>query len=75
MRIMPAVIVRSASPRPYALASFAGSCSSTFDSATFDRMQTVTGRWVCTDHMTIEHNPTTDGSKRLHPGSLAGVLT
>jgi hypothetical protein len=70
MSIMPAAIVRSASPRPYALASFPGSCSTSFD-----RMQTVTGRWVCTDHMTIEHNSTTAGSKRLDPGSLAGVLT
>jgi hypothetical protein len=33
---------------------------------------------VCGDHMSIEHNPTTastTGSKRLGPGSSAGVLT
>jgi len=36
------------------------------------------GTWVCCDHMSTEHNPTTvdtTGSKRLGPGSFEGVLT
>ena len=70
MSITPTAIVRSASPRPYALAP----CSHRFATSA-DRMPTVAGGWVFADHMSIEQNPTTTGSKRLDPGSLAGVLT
>lgn len=66
MSITPTAIVRSASPRPYALAPFAGSLVMSTD-------QNV--GWPCTGHMTTEHNPTATGSKRTDPGVLAGVLT
>jgi hypothetical protein len=68
MSITPTAIVHSASPRPYAAAPLSGSFAMSTD-------QTVGGSWVCTGHMTIEHNPTATGSKRPDPGVLAGVLT
>ena len=77
MSITPTAIIRSASTRPYAgvrgalLPVLTPSSGSLQDSA-------FGGSWVCGDHMSTEHNPTTGttfGSKRLDPGSLAGVLT
>jgi hypothetical protein len=65
MRISPTAIIRSASPRPYAHAALVSASS-------------FGGSWVCTGHMSTEHNPTvgnTTGSKRLTPGSFVGVLT
>ena len=72
MRITPTAIIPSASPRPYAaLASLSVSTGSRQDSP-------FGGNWVCCDHMSIHHNPTTGNtfeSKRLDPGFFAGVLT
>ncbi len=70
MSITPTAIIRSASPRPYAHA--APVSGATLQGSPFG------GTWVCCDHMSTEHNPTTGntvGSKRLDPGSFAGVLT
>ena len=75
MSIMPTAVIRSASPRPYAgvrLASMSVFPTGSLQGAMFG------GHWVCGDHMSIEHNSTTattTGSKRLGPGSFAGVLT
>ena len=72
MSITPTAAIRSASPRPYVgvrTAALSISTGSFQDSS-------VGGTWVCGDHMSTEHNQTgTTGSKRLHPGSFAGVLT
>jgi len=70
MSITPTVIIASASPRPYAV-----QCS-TSDVGSLVGASFGAG-WVCGDHMSTEHNPTmvTTESKRLDPGSLAGVLT
>ncbi len=65
MSMLPTAIIHSASPRPYAHAARVSASS-------------FCGSWVCTVHMSIEHNPTggnTAGSKRLTPGSFVGVLT
>ena len=75
MSITPTAIIRSASPRPYAGvrgASMSVSTTGSLQGASFE------GTWVCCDHMSTEHNPTTGnttGSKRLGPGSFVGVLT
>lgn len=75
MSITPTAVIRSASPRPYAdAASLSVSAYSVglLQNTSFD------GSWVCCDHMSTEHNPTTantTGSKRLGPGSFVGVLT
>ncbi len=75
MSITPTVIIRSASPRPYAgvpAASLSVSTTGSLQGSSFG------GNWVCGDHMSTEHNPTTantTGTKRLGPGSLEGVLT
>jgi hypothetical protein len=70
MSIMPTAIIRSASPRPYADVHGASlSPTSSVQGSSFG------GNWVCCDLMSIEHNPTTTGSKRLGPGSFVGVLT
>ena len=72
MSITPTAIIRSASPRPYADAHAAPVSASTLRGWSFG------GTWVCCDHMSTEHNPTTGstvGSKRLDPGSFVGSLT
>lgn len=77
MSITPTAIIRSASPRPYAGVhgsplSVPTQAAGSLQDASFG------GTWVCSDHMSTEHNPTTGdttGSKRLDPGSFAGVLT
>jgi hypothetical protein len=74
MSITPTAVIHSASPRPYSGASLAASTLSTgtLQDPTFGH------DWVCGDHMSTEHNPVTVdtfGSKRLDPGSFAGVLT
>jgi hypothetical protein len=66
MSISPDTVFASAPSRPYAgpVGSF--------------QVTSLLGSWVCGDHMSAEHNPTvvdTTGSKRLSPGSFAGVLT
>jgi hypothetical protein len=74
MSMTPTAIIRSASPRPYAGASLLVSTQST---GTL-QVSPFGHDWVCGDHMSTEHNPVTVhtfGSKRLHPGSFAGVLT
>ncbi len=70
MSITPTAIIRSASPRPYVGVRTAALSISTgsLQDPNFG------GNWVCGDHMSTEHNPTT-GSKRLGPGSFGGVLT
>lgn len=71
MSITPTAIIRSASPRPHADASSMYSVGF-LENTSFD------GSWVCCDHMSTEHNPTTGnttGSKRLGPGSFVGILT
>jgi len=77
MSITPTAIIRSASPRPYA--GVRGSVLSvSTDRAVSLQNASFGGNWVCSDHMSTEHNPTTGnttGSKRLSPGSFAGVLT
>lgn len=72
MSIMPTAVIRSASPRPYAGASRASLSISAIGSL---QGSSFGGNWVCGDHMSTEHNPTTTGSKRLGPGSFVGVLT
>ena len=75
MSITPTAIIRSASPRPYAGVHGASLSVSTIGSL---QGSSFGGNWVCGDHMSTEHNPTTTnttGSKRLGPGSLEGVLT
>ena len=77
MSMTPTAIIRSASSRPYAalLASLPASVAVSTgvrDDSPFG------GTWVSCDHMSTQHNPVTGdtfGSKRLDPGSLAGVLT
>ena len=75
MSITPTAIIRSASPRPYVgvrLAALSTSSTGSLQDPSFG------GNWVCGDHMSTEHNPTTGattGSKRLGPGSFVGVLT
>jgi hypothetical protein len=70
MSITPTAIIASASPRPYATQR-STSVVGQLVGASFG------ANWVCFDHMSIKHNPTTvtTESKRLDPGSLAGVLT
>jgi len=70
MSITPTVIIASASPRPDA-AQGSYSVVGSLGGASF------VGNWVCSDHMPVKHNPTTNTteSKRLGPGSFAGVLT
>ncbi len=77
MSITPTAIIRSASPRPYAGVHGASLSISTPAGRPL-QASTFGGTWVCCDHMSTEHNPTTGnttGSKRLVPGSFAGVLT
>ena len=72
MSITPTAIIASASPRPYAAQhSFSTGFVGSLDGASFS------GNWVCSDHMSTTHNPNTvtTESKRLGPGSFAGVLT
>jgi hypothetical protein len=75
MSITPTAIIRSASPRPYA-----GVVGTWVSPSTACPLQhaSFAGTWVCSDHMSIAHNPNTGnttGSKRLSPGSFVGVLT
>ena len=75
MSITPTITIPSASPRPYAGVS--GTWASTLTVCSF-QVASLADTWVCSDHMSTEHNPTTGnttGSKRLSPGSFAGVLT
>ena len=77
MSITPTATIRSASPRPYAGVHGASLSVSTLSHGS---LQTPSFRdsWVCSDHMSTEHNPTTGnttGSKRVGPGSFVGVLT
>ncbi len=75
MSITPTAIIRSASPRPYADAT---SLSVSAYRVGFLPNSSFDGSWVCCDHMSTEHNPTTGnttGSKRLDPGAFVGVLT
>jgi hypothetical protein len=70
MSMTPTAIIASVSPRPYATQR-STSVVGSLVGASFGT------NWTCSDHMSIEHNPTTvtTESKRLGPGSLAGVLT
>jgi hypothetical protein len=74
MSITPTAIIRSASPRPDAAVVGTWASPSTVRSL---QNPSFIGTWVCSDHMSTEHNHTgnTTGSKRLSPGSFAGVLT
>ncbi len=75
MSITPTATIHSSSPRPYAGVHGAPLSVSTTGSL---QGSSFGGNWVCGDHMSIEHNPTTantTGSKRLGPGSFVGVLT
>ena len=77
MSIMPTAIIRSASPRPYAGVLGASMSVSTLSHGSL-QAPSFAGNWVCNDHTSTEHNPTTGnttGSKRLGPGSFVGVLT
>jgi hypothetical protein len=77
MSITPTAIIRSASPRPFAGAHGAVPSVSTLSYGSF-QASSLGGHWVCCDHMSTEHNPTTGnttGSKRPGPGSFVGVLT
>jgi hypothetical protein len=77
MSITPTATIRSASPRPYAGVHGASLSVSTLSHGSL-RNPSFGGNWVCCDHMSTEHNPTsgtTTGSKRLDPGSFEGVLT
>jgi hypothetical protein len=77
MSITPTAAIRSASPRPYAGVHGASLSVSTLSHGSF-QVPSLGGLWVCCDHMSTEHNPTTGnttGSKRLGPGSFVGVLT
>jgi hypothetical protein len=77
MSITPTAIIRSASPRPYAGVLGASLSVSTLSHGSLQD-PSFGGHWVCCDHMSTEHNPTTgntSGSKRLGPGSFVGVLT
>ncbi len=74
MSITPTATIRSASPRPYVGVHTAVRSVSTGSL----QDPTVGGNWVCGDHMSTGHNPTTGnttGFKRLGPGSFVGVLT
>ena len=70
MSMTPTAIIASVSPRPYATQR-STSVIGSLVGASFGT------NWTCSDHMSIEHNPTTvtTESKRLGPGSLAGILT
>ena len=70
MSITPTAIIASVSPRPCATQR-STSVGGSLVGASFGT------NWVCSDHMSTEHNPitVTTESKRLGPGSLAGVLT
>jgi len=75
MSITSTAIIRSASLRPY---HHAAQLSVSSNPVGVLQNSSFGGSWECTDHMSTEHNPTTGttvGSKRLTPGSLAGVLT
>ena len=77
MSITPTAIIRSASPRPYAGVHGASLSVSTLSHGSL-QASSFRGSWVCSDHMSTEHNPTTGnttGSKRVGPGSFVGVLT
>ena len=75
MSITPTAIIRSASPRPYA--GVVGTWASPSTVCSLPN-SFVVGTWVRSEHMSTQHNPitgNTTGSKRLSPGSFAGVLT
>lgn len=77
MSITPTAIIRSASSRPYAGVHGASLSVSTLSHGSL-QAPSFRGSWVCSDHMSTEHNPTTGnttGSKRVGPGSFVGVLT
>jgi hypothetical protein len=77
MSITPTATIPSASPRPYAGVHGASVSVSTLSHGSF-QVPSLGGNWVCCDHMSTEHNPTTGdttGAKRLDPGSFVGVLT
>jgi hypothetical protein len=77
MSITPTATIRSASPRPYAGARGASLSVSTMSHGSF-QAKAFGGHWVCCDHMSTEHNPTTGnttGSKRPGPGSFVNALT
>jgi hypothetical protein len=75
MSITPTAIIRSASPRPYA--GIQGALLPVPTPSSGSHQGSALGSWVCGDHMSTEHNPTTAtfGSKRLDPGSFAGGMT
>jgi len=80
MSITPTAIIRSVSPRPYAHTTGLSVAAASVAAASVGFVQhpSFDGSWVCCDHMSTEHNPTTantTGSKRLGPGSFVGVLT
>ena len=70
MSTTPTAIIASASPRPSG-SQRSVSVAGSLVGASFGTS------WVCGDHMSTKHNPTTmtTVSKRLGPGSFAGVLT
>ena len=70
MSMTPTAIIASVSPRPYATQRSTSVIGSLVGAS-------FCTNWTCSDHMCMEHNPTTvtSESKRLGPGSLAGVLT
>jgi hypothetical protein len=74
MSITPTAVIPSALSRPDAgLQAYVPASTRSIGS-----LSAVVGSWVCCDHMSTEHNPTTGnpfGSKRLDPGSFAGDLT
>ncbi len=77
MSITPTATIRSASPRPYAGVRGASPSVSTLSHGSLQD-PSFGGNWVCCDHMSTEHNPTTGnttGSKRPGPGFFVGVLT
>ena len=77
MSITPTATIHSASPRPYAGVRTASLSVSTPSHGSL-QAASFSGDWVCGDHMSTEHNPTTGnttGSKRVGPGSFVGVLT
>ena len=79
MSITPTAVVRSVSPRPYAGVLGARlPISTSLVPASPLQAASFGDSWVGTGHMSAMHNPTTvgtNGSKRLGPGSLSGVLT
>lgn len=77
MSITPTANIRSASPRRYAGVHGASLSVSTLSHGSLQD-PSFGGNWVCCDHMSTEHNPTTGnttGSKRPGPGFFVGVLT